>query len=171
MKWEGLEVATDVREEGELWCRLDDVVIIPNSVTKGHKIMLERMIKLGPDLAKDPEEFQRIKDEIEADVSAHDIVETWFNKSIQLSAKYNISHSEHPKHSPTSGFGLCGDIGDVFIDLECRLTFSWDWFNISSAGKATKLQESGEIGFETANTEIGNEIVRMRFETDVSLGS
>lgn len=59
------------------------------------------------------------------------------------------------------GFGLTGDRDDV-------TTFSWDWFVVDRPGHATKLQESGELSFDTKKTPNGTEINHMQFLTDVS---
>jgi hypothetical protein len=60
------------------------------------------------------------------------------------------------------GFGLTGKRDDV-------RTFSWDWFVVDRPGHATKLQESGELSFDTTKTTNGTEINHMRFLTDVSI--
>ena len=101
--------------------------------------------------------------------SANDVVATWFQKSIQLSPKYNLGFSEHPEHIPEVGFGFSCGIGELPREAAaCGLTFSWDWFNVQASGKATKLQETGQLSFEEETTLWGNEIVRMVFDTDVS---
>ncbi len=61
-----------------------------------------------------------------------------------------------------SGFGLTGGRDDME-------TFSWDWFVIDRPGHATKLQESGELSFDTKKTPNGTEINHMVFLTDVSI--
>jgi hypothetical protein len=60
------------------------------------------------------------------------------------------------------GFGLTGKRDDV-------KTFSWDWFVVDRPGHATKLQESGELSFDTKRTPNGTEINHMQFLTDVSI--
>lgn len=47
-------------------------------------------------------------------------------------------------------------------------TFSWEWFNIDRIGHAKKLQEKGELLFDTQKTLNGTEIRRMEFPTDIS---
>jgi hypothetical protein len=59
-------------------------------------------------------------------------------------------------------FGLTGERDDV-------KTFSWDWFEVRQPGHATKLQESGELSFDTKKTPNGTEINHMVFLTDVSI--
>jgi hypothetical protein len=170
IRWEGLEVATGIREGGDLACRVEDIVIIPRDVTRGQQMIQEKLSALGPRVAQNPEEFKRIAEEINAQPSAQDVLSTWFQKSIQLSPTYSLGYSEHPENNPVVRFGFTGDIGKLPTEAAgCRLNFSWEWFCLQSPRKATKLQESGEISFELATTACGTEIVRIRFETDVSI--
>ncbi|MDZ4838025.1 MAG: hypothetical protein SGJ27_29935 [Candidatus Melainabacteria bacterium] len=82
-------------------------------------------------------------------------------KKIELGAHFNFSLAENTeKHG--RGFGLKGDRDD-------EQTFSWDWFVIDRVGHANKLQESGELSFETTMTQSGSEISRMEFLTDVCI--
>jgi len=169
INWEGLEVATGRLEGGELLCGLDEIVIARREITMRDRMLQERMLALGPKLIRDQEEFGRIVKEIEADPKANEVVAEWFQKSIQLSPNYNFGYSEHPENIPMVGFGLSGDLGQIPTDQACRSTFGWDWFNVTVPGKATKLQETGEISFDQAETIYGFEISRMVFETDVSI--
>jgi hypothetical protein len=169
INWEGLEVATGRLEGGELLCGLDEIVIARREITMRDRMLQERMLALGPKLIRDQEEFGRIVKEIEADPKAKEVVAEWFQKSIQLSPNYNFGYSEHPENIPTVGFGLSGDLGPVTTEPTCSRTFSWDWFNVTVPGKASKIQESGEISFQQSATSCGQEIVRMIFETDVSI--
>jgi hypothetical protein len=70
----------------------------------------------------------------------------------------------HPvdRRTDHSGFGLTGARDD-------ERTFSWDWFVVDRHGHATKLQESGELSFDSKKTPNGIEINHMQFLTDVSI--
>jgi hypothetical protein len=72
------------------------------------------------------------------------------------------ARSDDQKTDYHSVFGLTGDRDDV-------RTFSWDWFVVDRPGHATKLQESGQLSFDTMKTSTGIEIHHMVFLTDVSL--
>ena len=168
LKWEGLEVETGLCEQGELNCRLEDVVITTNILRKGEQLLIERVSAIMFGGAASPEEVERIQEEIASDPSADDVLATWFQKSIQLSPRYSLGYSEHPENHPVTGFGFMADIGELPTGPACGLTSSWDWFNVVSSGKAVKLQESGEINFDVVATPSGVEILRMFFATDVS---
>jgi len=132
-------------------------------------MIAERMGALRP-ATPDTEQIKRIVEEVEKLDEAKEVVSTLYEKSIQLSPTYVLSFADNPAQHPIMGFGLSGDIGRLPKGVEaCRLTSSWEWFNVVSAGKAAKLQESGELSFEQAETACGEEIVRMVFETDVSI--
>ena len=169
INWEGLNVATGASEGGELLCRLDDILIVRREITSGLRMMEEKMRELGHQIASNREEFVRLAAVIKADPKAQDVVAEWFKKSIQLSPKYHFGYSEHPENMPTLGFGLSGDLGPLTTEPTCSRTFSWDWFNVTVPGNAIKIQESGEISFQQSATSCGQEIVRMIFETDVSI--
>jgi hypothetical protein len=66
------------------------------------------------------------------------------------------------KTSIEHGFALTGSRRD-------EKTFSWDWFVVDRPGHATKLQESGELSFDTTETRNGTEIDHIEFLTDVSI--
>ena len=48
-------------------------------------------------------------------------------------------------------------------------TFCWEWFNVESDSRATKLQESGELAIAFAKRGGHEQIVRTEFLSDVSL--
>lgn len=87
-----------------------------------------------------------------------------YNKKIELSSDFNFSLCDNANRDKDAnqGFGLSGRRhGDN--------TFAWDWFQIDRPGHAKKLQESGELSFDTKKTNNGVEINRMEFLTDVSI--
>jgi hypothetical protein len=60
------------------------------------------------------------------------------------------------------GFGLVAERDDM-------KTFCWEWFNAEKGGRATKLQESGELKVKFSKVGNGVELTRMEFLTDISL--
>ena len=77
LDWEALEVATGIREEGELLCRLDDIVVVHRDITRGWTVLMEKMSALGPDVVKDLDEMERIRKETESIAGAEEVVATW----------------------------------------------------------------------------------------------
>ena len=87
-----------------------------------------------------------------------------YEKQIALPEKFYFSLCDNATRDkePSDGFGLAGGrYGEE--------DFSWDWFQVDRTGHATKLQESGELSFDTKKTQNGAEIHRMEFLTDVSI--
>ncbi|MBX9666178.1 MAG: hypothetical protein K2X93_01110 [Candidatus Obscuribacterales bacterium] len=82
-------------------------------------------------------------------------------KTIELSDNFNFGLAESCNRHD-AGFGLTGGRTD-------EKTFSWDWFNVDRPGHAKKLQESGELSFDTKKTPNGTEMNRMEFLTDISI--
>jgi hypothetical protein len=101
----------------------------------------------------------------EKELHASDVVitprGTGYEKNIGLGNHFNFGLSESCDRHRT-GFGLTGDRTD-------QKTFSWDWFDVDRPGHAKKLQESGELSFDTKKTSKGTEINRMEFLTDISI--
>ncbi len=83
-------------------------------------------------------------------------VSDYHKKTIRLGDHFTLGVSGDP-----SGFALQALRDD-------KDTFSWDWFNPDGSGRATKLQEFGEVAVGTATTPNGVEIARLEFLTDVS---
>jgi len=84
-------------------------------------------------------------------------VSDYHNKTIRLGDHFTLGVSGDP-----GGFALQALRDDAD-------TFSWDWFSPDGSGRATKLQEFGEVAVGTATTPNGKEIARLEFLTDVSL--
>lgn len=167
--WQGLEVASGRSEGGEMSYRLEDFVIVTVEEKEREGSLIEKLVSKGLASLLKPNEFQKLREETDRDPAGDEIVSRRFLKSIQLSPNFNIGLADHPEQQPVSGFGLVGDIGVLNSEHGERHSFSWDWFNVSSSGKATKLQEAGDIRFDQAVTANGLEITTMVFETDVSL--
>jgi len=91
-------------------------------------------------------------------------IKDMYDKKIELDGHFNFSLVDSVAVPKTSGdgFGLTGGRND-------QRTFSWDWFTVDRPGHATKLQDSGELSFDTKKTSNGIEIHRMEFLTDVSI--
>lgn len=89
---------------------------------------------------------------------------TYFRKTIRLMGPFKFSIDEHPGRTPSelTGFGLTADNDDL-------KTFSWEWFNVTGATEATKLQEQGKLRIEVGKTEGGWEVLCTEFLSDVSL--
>lgn len=89
-------------------------------------------------------------------------IQDLYDKRIELGDHFNFGLVDSSDRHGEEGFGLCGLRDD-------EETFSWDWFNVDHPGHANKLQESGELSFDTKKTPNGTEINRMEFLTDVSI--
>ena len=104
---------------------------------------------------------QKVVSQGERDFTVDDVkieqVSDLFTKEIDLGDHFRMGIAGSP-----DGFALTGTRDDV-------LTFSWDWFTVDRSGRATKLQEPGELAVETVSTPNGLEISRVEFLTDVSI--
>ncbi|MFI5386173.1 MAG: hypothetical protein ACHQ50_08640 [Fimbriimonadales bacterium] len=96
--------------------------------------------------------------EITSEKVAGGEVGTLIKQTIHIGAHFRLSLAQTESGANDQGFGLT-------VDKDDEPAFSWEWFNVDRPGHATKLQESGELGFETDN----GRIVRIKFLTDVSL--
>ena len=87
-----------------------------------------------------------------------------YRKRIQLGNHFRFGLFDNADRDKKAnvGFGLTGDRDD-------EGTFSWEWFDVDRTGHAKKLQESGELFFDTKKTPNGTEINRMEFLTDVTI--
>jgi hypothetical protein len=88
-----------------------------------------------------------------SDVKIKRIKETLHNKKIELEDHFSFSLVDDVDRDKNEGFGLTGRRDDID-------TFAWEWFEVDRAGHATKLQESGELSFDTKKTPNGIEIAR-----------
>ena len=168
IEWEGVELATGVTEGEVALILLEDVVIERRRITKGEQALTERFAK-HRERPPTHEDVAKTWDEIQRDPTSSEIAAIWFLKSIQLSPSYHVGYAEHPVKDRLMGFGFSTGRGPIVTrEQGCGLTFSWDWFNVTAAGRAEKLQESGVISFERKEFEHGYEITRMLFESDVS---
>ena len=86
----------------------------------------------------------------------------YFPKKIDLNRDFYFQIAEYPEADPadTTGFGLV-------IEHRNLHTFNWEWFNVDRDRHATKLQETGEIAFDTQKVGAQWEITRTEFLTDV----
>jgi hypothetical protein len=103
----------------------------------------------------------RVRDiKVTREVSADN--KPFFPKRVDLNKNFYFQMAEYPEANPTAitGFGL--------VILHRRLhTFCWEWFNIDGDKHAIKLQETGEIAFDTQKIGAYWEIIRTEFLTDV----
>jgi hypothetical protein len=86
----------------------------------------------------------------------------FFPKRVDLNKDFYFQMAEYPEanHTDITGFGL--------VILHRRLnTFCWEWFDINGNKHAIKLQETGEIAFDTQKIGAQWEISRTEFLTDV----
>jgi hypothetical protein len=170
IEWSGIDLVSGESEEGVRWVRLDEIAISRFETTRGQRRKSEWLRTRTGDNRPSREESEAIHREIANDPASREVVEVWFKKSCPLSNFYYFGYAEHPVHDPLPGFGLTGGINPALLpEGENDRTFSWDWFDVKEPGKALKLQESGSLCFERATTACGHEIVRMVFETDLSL--
>ena len=80
---------------------------------------------------------------------------------VPLSSGFKLRYQQNPLNT---GFGLT-------LDKENGSTFSWEWFEVRSKTRATKMQESGELGI-TISSHGGESLIhKMDFLTDVSFRS
>ncbi len=115
------------------------------------------------------------------DILAHEIIVTriesasggpFYNKQLFLNEEFRFGLSDHPKRSELTGFGL-------IADLVGSHTFCWEWFSIKRDAQsespapmhltARKIQEGGELSLTLREAQLGIEIQRLDFITDVSL--
>ncbi len=178
IEWDAIDISSGLTESGLLLLRPEDVVIVRHDIIKATKLIGERLGSLGREPSAD--DFQKINAEIEMDPTSKDVVGFLCSKSVQVSDSYHFYHADFGGREELLGFGLAAGVGDIPNADGCRLTFSWDWFNVEQSspdpdtsgkvsGKAKKLQEAGEISFERTETSCGPEVTRMFFDTDVSL--
>jgi len=87
-----------------------------------------------------------------------------YSAYISLGGHFMLCRPENPESSAgaVSGFGLT-------LDRDDRSTFSWEWFQVDSPTRATKLQETGQLGIALSKTPRGYSVSRTEFLTDVSL--
>jgi len=168
IQWTGSDLETGIYNGGLALVGLDDVLIMRRDTPRSSHMLLERMAKLNK-CPPSREDMDRIHREVEEDPRSKDIVDYWDLKAIRLSPGYYIAYAEHPAPAGLAGFGISSGVGELPTGEGCGLTFSWDWFNFDSAGRAVKLQEEGVISIERESKTSRQEVTRMRFETDVSL--
>jgi hypothetical protein len=99
----------------------------------------------------------------EKTLHAYDIkikpVKTMYDKKIELGSHFSFSLADSADKDYITdgrGFGLTARRDD-------ERSFAWDWFVVDRFGHANKLQESGELSFDTKKTPNGTEINRMEF--------
>jgi hypothetical protein len=102
-----------------------------------------------------------------SDVKIRRIQKDLYDKKIELGDHFSFGLADSADRDKTAygggdGFGLTGGRDD-------EQTFSWDWFVVDRSGHANKLQESGELSFDTKKTRNRTEINHMKFLTDVSI--
>lgn len=81
-------------------------------------------------------------------------------KSVLLGEEFLLGLSDTPGRQG-GGFGFT-------VTRTGVPSFSWEWFNPVGDGRFVKLQESGELSITTRSSEVGMEIFRLEFLTDIS---
>lgn len=86
----------------------------------------------------------------------------YIEQRIPLSAGFYVKLNAGRSPESITGFGMAAGKEDM-------TTFSWEWFVVNEPGNAEKLQETGELNFES--TKIGDfiEITQTQFLTDISM--
>ncbi|MEZ0326252.1 MAG: hypothetical protein ACAH95_10125 [Fimbriimonas sp.] len=86
------------------------------------------------------------------------------SKNIVVGSHFKLDFASFPERSVAEvvGFGLTATRDDVD-------TFCWEWFNVDSPTKATKLQERGELGILIDKVEGGYDVLRTNFLSDISM--
>jgi len=87
----------------------------------------------------------------------------FFSKRIDLNRDFYFEMAEFPKTdlADLEGFGLV-------IEHRNLRTFCWEWFNVDRGKHAIKLQETGELSFDTKKVGARWEMTRTEFLTDVT---
>lgn len=168
IQWTGTDQQTGATESGLALVGLDDVVITRRDTPRAMGMVMKLMAKLNK-RPPSTEDVKGVYEEVDRDPRSKDVVDYWDLKAIRLSPGYYITYAEHPAPAGLAGFGISSGVGELPTGEGCGLTFSWDWFNFDSAGRAVKLQEEGVISIERESKTSRQEVTRMRFETDVSL--
>lgn len=86
----------------------------------------------------------------------------YLEQRLPLSDGFYLKLNSGRNNEPFSGFGITAGKED-------EITFSWEWFNVVKPGIARKLQETGELEFDSMQIGSNHEITRLRFATDISL--
>ena len=81
-------------------------------------------------------------------------------KSLALEGGYRVGASIY-RESEITGFGLWAK--------KSSCGFSWEWFNASGSETFSKLQEGGSVSVEYNEIDGLKEIVKVSFDTDISL--
>jgi hypothetical protein len=87
----------------------------------------------------------------------------FFSKRIDLNRDFYFEMAEFPTTdlADLEGFGLV-------IEHRNLRTFCWEWFNVDRGKHAIKLQEAGELSFDTKKVGSRWEMTRTEFLTDVT---
>jgi hypothetical protein len=172
--WTVVETQSEASEAGNALLRLEDASIEPREITARDELRLQKLGELeraNPSMGQgtgvqDPERHAKIMDlirEVQEDPreGLDQVVRVCYSKAVPLNEAFFLGYSENMRDSNV-GFGLTGNkVSSGF--------FSWEWFNVEGNDEARKLQESGLLHFEKSTTPCGEEIIYMRFESDVSL--
>lgn len=86
----------------------------------------------------------------------------YLEQRIPLSDAFYVKLNAGRNEEPFIGFGMAAGKDD-------ERTFCWEWFEVTAANRARKLQESGELEFQTERIGGFWEVVRTRFLSDVSM--
>ncbi len=100
-----------------------------------------------------------------SDVKIKSVNKAMYDKKIDLGGHFSFglgANTDRENIATAGGFALMGRRED-------ERSFGWEWFQVDGFGHALKLQESGELSFDTKITPNGTEINRMEFLTDVSI--
>ena len=174
--WYVIDVdARTIAGSGDRTVTLDDFSIEERRDTRASQraseLYFEIAKQFNPKNMFDPELREQIKS------AFADLYEMEKSKS-DLEAKPILSaplYSKTIKLDPVLRFGIADRVEEVrkgfgiFADLEDRKTFSWEWFKVTGAESAAKLQESGSLRIRLVQTSNGLEIAYTAFETDVSI--
>ncbi len=97
---------------------------------------------------------------------------TLFAKDVQIKnahiKMFDLDRTYYFRYEETMGSDRKGNGFGFRCGRRDQKTFSWEWFTIDRIGHAKKLQETGELLFDTKKTANGTEISRMEFPTDIS---
>jgi hypothetical protein len=162
--WNAGQITDDSRASGETPISLGGVAIERLQQTRRDTLITEAASEFKANVIGRAEEFSAVIEEIRLRSSTEEdldrVVKIWFKKSARLNEQVALGLSETLDHQ--SGFGIVAEVAGERL-------FCWEWFIVANGGHAKKLQETGEIYYETTTTGSGEEIAYMRFESDVPI--
>lgn len=86
----------------------------------------------------------------------------YLEQRIPLSDGFYLKLNAGREDKPFIGFGMAAG-------RDYQQTFCWEWFNVAGPNRAVKLQEKGELEFESEKLGKNYEVTKTKFLTDISM--